>query len=606
MRTAQCRELGVPLQHLRIAHLQRCAVEGVAQTLHPRLVTVVDRRDARQPELHGRREQLQLRTARCHGICNVERCQLCACAAAGVKVQRQRRARARHVVACRQVHERVVQRLRIVQPLTQQQVCERARRAAPGQKCDQRVAQGIVHDAVERIAERVLPPCAVADLRHGILPHLAEEHAVGIGLLGGGAQVAQHIVRQLVGHVQPPAGRAVAQPCFDHAVFARDHVFAPVGVCGVDGGQVAEIPPALVVVGIVGKIVPARIDGIAAVIRAAAGIVLEAVEVAAVRARVGKHAVEHDADAARSGGSTQLLEVRVRAEDRIDLPVISGVIAVVGGALEDGVEIQHRHAELLQIGQPVRDAAQRAAVEVDGRIFALGGVGLPLDRLLPIGVRMHGLLHAAVVLHAALRGGGAVARKAVGEDLIHHAGAKPFRRRKAGAIDRQPPAVLRLVTKAGMPPVRRSAEVADAAVVARDAEAVAQRLRCSGHGHGRGKARSRLRHGDGVAVRIAVELHGGVEHERLRVREGEAHGRTGLQRAEWTAERLITRVVLRRGVLRQQEQIQVRIILRRAREAEVLRHGLPLHAEVGIVLVVIERERAANGVGELIGVEVCK
>ena len=50
----------------------------------------------------------------------------------------------------------------------------------------------------------------------------------------------------------------------------------------------------------------------------------------------------------------------------------------------------------------------------------------------------------------------------------------------------------------------------------------------------------------------------------------------------------------------------MRIILRRAREAEILRHGLPLHAEVGIVLVVIERERAANGVGELIGVEVCK
>ena len=332
----------------------------------------------------------------------------------------------------------------------------------------------------------------------------------------------------------------------------------------------------------------------------------EAVEVAAVRARVGKHAVEHDADATRSGGGTQLLEVRVRAEDRVDLPVISGVIAVVGGALEDGVEIQHRHAELLQIGQPVCDAAQRAAVEVNGRIFALGGVGLPLDRFLPIGVRMHGLLHAAVVLHAALRGGGAVARKAVGEDLIHHTGAKPLRRRKAGAIDRQPPAVLRFVTEAGMPSVRCGAEVADPAVAARDAEAVAQRLRRCGHGHGRGKARSRLRHGDGVAVRIAVELNGGVEHERLRVREGEAHGRAGLQRAERTAERLITRVVLRRGVLRQQEQIQVCIILRRAREAEILRHGLPLHAEVGVVLIAIECERAANGFGELIGVEVCK
>ena len=50
----------------------------------------------------------------------------------------------------------------------------------------------------------------------------------------------------------------------------------------------------------------------------------------------------------------------------------------------------------------------------------------------------------------------------------------------------------------------------------------------------------------------------------------------------------------------------MRIVLRGAREAEVLRHGLPLHAAVGVVLVVIERERAADGVRQLIGVEVGK
>ena len=141
---------------------------------------------------------------------------------------------------------------------------------------------------------------------------------------------------------------------------------------------------------------------------------------------------------------------------------------------------------------------------------------------------VHGLAHAAVVLHAALRGGGAVAREAVGEDLIHHAGAKPRRGRESGAIDCQTPAVTRCVAQPGVPAVRRGAQPADAAVVAREPEAVVQRLRRGGHGHGRFKAGGRLRHGDGVAVRIAVELHGGVEHERLRVREGEAHSRTGL------------------------------------------------------------------------------
>lgn len=48
-------------------------------------------------------------------------------------------------------------------------------------------------------------------------------------------------------------------------------------------------------------------------------------------------------------------------------------------------------------------------------------LALPLDGFVPSGVAVHGLAHAAVVLHAALRGGGAVAREAVGEDLIHHA-----------------------------------------------------------------------------------------------------------------------------------------------------------------------------------------
>ena len=58
--------------------------------LHPRLVTVVDRRDARQPELHGCRQNLQLRAACGHGIRDLERRKLCVRAAAGVKVQRQR------------------------------------------------------------------------------------------------------------------------------------------------------------------------------------------------------------------------------------------------------------------------------------------------------------------------------------------------------------------------------------------------------------------------------------------------------------------------------------------------------------------------------------
>ena len=90
MRVAQGRQLRVPLQHLRVAQLQRRAVERVAQALHTGLVAVVDRWDARQPELNGCRQNLQLRAACGHGVRNLERRKLCARAAAGVKVQCQR------------------------------------------------------------------------------------------------------------------------------------------------------------------------------------------------------------------------------------------------------------------------------------------------------------------------------------------------------------------------------------------------------------------------------------------------------------------------------------------------------------------------------------
>ena len=58
-------------------------------------------------------------------------------------------------------------------------------------------------------------------------------------------------------------------------------------------------------------------------------------------------AVEDDADAARLHAASTL-ERRVAAQHRIDLIVVVGVIAVVGGRLENRVEVDGVDAQVLQ------------------------------------------------------------------------------------------------------------------------------------------------------------------------------------------------------------------------------------------------------------------
>ena len=197
--------------------------------------------------------------------------------------------------------------------------------------------EGVVHHRIQGGAQGVAPAAAVALLDDRVFPDFADDGRVGLDGLGGVTDQGQHIVRQLVGHIQAPAGGAVAQPELYHAVLPGDDVLLPGGVFLVHLRQVLEAPPAAVLIGIFLKIVPVVIGGILALAGPLAGIAAIAVEIAAVGPGVGIDAVQDQADAQLLRPGAELLKVLHGAQDGVGPVIVRGVIAVVGTGLHDGV-----------------------------------------------------------------------------------------------------------------------------------------------------------------------------------------------------------------------------------------------------------------------------
>ena len=174
---------------------------------------------------------------------------------------------------------------------------------------------------------------------------------------------------------------------------------------------------------------PRRIGRILRLIRAHVRIAAVAVEVAAVVAHVREHAVEHHANAHRARVPAQARKVLLRAEHRVDLPVVARVVLVVGARPEDRVEVEHRHAQVAQVRQLLTHALQIAAEKVARQPVAVvrdGAVGA----LIPVRMHAHvvALSQQAAVRHAVV--------KAVDHDLVHHALAHPARRVIGGIAHR--------------------------------------------------------------------------------------------------------------------------------------------------------------------------
>ena len=157
--------------------------------------------------------------------------------------------------------------------------------------------------------------------------------------------------------------------------------------------------------------IPGVIGALFGLIRTGGGIAAELVEIDAVCTGVGEYAVQNYRNAVGFGSLTQFPKVLVGAQQRVYLPVIGGVVAVVLVGFEDRVQIDAGHAQIFQIVQLAADTVQIAAeVVVVPDVSVL--VGLVVGEFSPF---PHHAVRGHIVMHFA------AAAKAVGEDLIHHA-----------------------------------------------------------------------------------------------------------------------------------------------------------------------------------------
>ena len=141
---------------------------------------------------------------------------------------------------------------------------------------------------------------------------------------------------------------------------------------------------------------------------------------------MGKHAVQHHVDACVGGFARQALEIRFRAERRIDLKVVAHVVFVVAAGAEDRVEVNRADSQILQIGKLFAHALQIAAEEIDGFRVAVRSGGAQVGQLVPAFVQVRAA--------AGRRIGLAADEEAVDHDLHHHAVAHPFGRFERGVV----------------------------------------------------------------------------------------------------------------------------------------------------------------------------
>ena len=69
-------------------------------------------------------------------------------------------------------------------------------------------------------------------------------------------------------------------------------------------------------------------------------------------------------DALFCGGAAELSEVLVSAEQRVNIPVVGGIVSVVGIGLRYRIEVYDRNAEIRKISQPLLYAGEVSSEEV--------------------------------------------------------------------------------------------------------------------------------------------------------------------------------------------------------------------------------------------------
>ena len=347
------------------------------------------------------------------------------------------------------------------------------RRVPAPEVAEGRRPEGVVHEAVGLAPQQVPPPLGVGDLVAAVLPDLAQKQAPRLGLVHGLTDARDEVVRQLVRHVQPPAVRPGTEPVADDGILPPEDEVPVAGRVLVDGGQVPDAPPGVVVRGPGVEVEPGVVGGILALGRADGAVAAVGVEVAAVPPVVVEDAVQDHPDAEGVGLLAEGTEVLLRPQHGVDPAVVAGIVAVVAAGLEDGAEVEGLHPQLPEVGELPPDAREVPAEEVPA-VLAVPVRQIVRD-ILPVLMEPPSGGHLRHVRQVG-------AAKAVREDLIGEPLPKPAGGGGGGVIDRHLPAVLGLVGPAG------GIQIPDAAVRPGEAEGVPAELRRTWRGEGQGEA----------------------------------------------------------------------------------------------------------------------
>ena len=336
------------------------------------------------------------------------------------------------------------------------------RRVAAPKVQERRRPERIVHEAVSLASQQVFPPPGVGDLVAAVLPDLAQEKAVRLGLVHGLANAGEEVIRQLVRHVQPPAVGPGPEPVADDGILPLINERLIAGLPLVGGGQVPDAPPGVVVrgPGMEGK--PVVVGGVLALGGADGVVATLGVEVAAVPAVVVEDSVQNHPDAVPMGLHTELAEVLLCPQHGVNAAVVAGIVAVVGAGLKDGAEVQGLHPQLRKIRQLLPDAGQISAEEVPAVLAVL--IRQIVRDVLPVFVEAAARGHFCHVRQPG-------APKAVREDLIGEPLPKPAGGGGGGVVDRHLPEVP------GFPAPAGSVQIPDAAVRPGETEGVPAELR---------------------------------------------------------------------------------------------------------------------------------
>ena len=222
------------------------AAEGIGRALHACLVAVIDA---------GHAGQGGVKLPHFGQAADGQRA-LCIAQAAAAALQRiyllpgfagQHVQQARTVMTAHQVHQRIEEGQGIVFVQAFYPAAEGIGVQRAGDKADGGFAQGIIHHAVQRVAQAVAALRAVGYLVARILPYLAQQGGLIILHPDGRAQIAQKAHGQFVRHIQAPARCASAHPAARHALLGQDKL-AIILVFLVYLGQGIHAPPAFVLI----------------------------------------------------------------------------------------------------------------------------------------------------------------------------------------------------------------------------------------------------------------------------------------------------------------------------------------------------------------------